>query len=75
MTFTTRIGAMTITHIDETHFDLPSDVLFPDWPPHLPSEPVTLQTHLWVVERDGRLFVVDTGIGNGKSRTFSALFD
>jgi glyoxylase-like metal-dependent hydrolase (beta-lactamase superfamily II) len=36
---------------------------------------VQLKTHLWLVEIDGMTLVVDTGIGNGKSRPFSALFD
>src|SRR5262249_47404016 len=85
-----RVGAATIARIDETTFALAPDVLFPDWTaahgPELQERfaPATLdvgnrriplQTHLWVVEMDGATIVVDTGIGNGKARPFSALFD
>jgi glyoxylase-like metal-dependent hydrolase (beta-lactamase superfamily II) len=83
--FTCRIGDMKITRIEETEFALASARLFPDWDAasgddlarrvgHA-SDEVPLRTHLWVVEMNGRTIVVDTGIGNGKSRPFSALFD
>jgi glyoxylase-like metal-dependent hydrolase (beta-lactamase superfamily II) len=71
--FTCRIGEMKITRIDETEFGLPASRLYPDF--DAGDQQVTLRTHLWVVEKDKRLIVVDTGIGNGKSRPFSALFD
>jgi glyoxylase-like metal-dependent hydrolase (beta-lactamase superfamily II) len=85
-----RVGAATIARIDETSFALAPDQLFPAWNPSdgraleerfatdsldLTNRRVPLKTHLWVVELDGRTVVVDTGIGNGKSRPFSALFD
>jgi glyoxylase-like metal-dependent hydrolase (beta-lactamase superfamily II) len=79
-----RIGDMRITRIDEMEFSLKADVLFPDWDAasadelarnDLDAQQVTLRTHLWLVEANGLTFVVDTGIGNGKSRPFSALFD
>jgi Metallo-beta-lactamase superfamily len=85
-----RIGAATITRIFETAFTLPPSALLPAWHDShgaclaqhlspasldLPGNRVTLQTHLWVVEIDGLAIVIDTGIGNGKSRAFSALFD
>jgi glyoxylase-like metal-dependent hydrolase (beta-lactamase superfamily II) len=84
------VGAATITRIDETAFALAPDVLFPDWDAarervledhfataslDLTNRRVPLKTHLWVVEMDGLTVVVDTGIGNGKVRPFSALFD
>ncbi|SAK96552.1 Beta-lactamase-like protein [Caballeronia hypogeia] len=73
-----RIGGMKITRIDETDFALAPDKLYPDWDDagfDHEIELVRLRTHLWVVERDGLTLVVDTGIGNGKTRPFSALFD
>jgi glyoxylase-like metal-dependent hydrolase (beta-lactamase superfamily II) len=85
-----RIGNARITRIFETHFDLPPERLFPDWVEakgsrlaaslsarslDVPARKTFLQTHLWVVEIDGLTLVVDTGIGNGKSRPFSPLFD
>jgi glyoxylase-like metal-dependent hydrolase (beta-lactamase superfamily II) len=82
---TFRIGAMTITRIDETEFALPPHRLFPAWDDAGADElarrgvhaggQVPLRTHLWIVERNGLTLVVDTGIGNGKPRPFSALFD
>jgi glyoxylase-like metal-dependent hydrolase (beta-lactamase superfamily II) len=68
-----RIGDMRITRIDETIFTLAADKLFPDW--NADNMPIEMRTHLWVIEREGLTFVVDTGIGNHKSRPFSTLFD
>lgn len=88
--FTYRIGAATITRVDECTFGLSPDRLFPDWDADhgrflqerlapssldLAKQHVTLQTHLWVIEVDGMTVVVDTGIGNHKARPFSKLFD
>ncbi|HVW51766.1 MAG TPA: MBL fold metallo-hydrolase [Trinickia sp.] len=85
-----RVGAATITRVDETRFALAPDLLFPAWTVDdgraleerfatdsldLTNARVPLHTHLWVVEIDGTTIVVDTGIGNGKARPFSALFD
>ena len=85
-----RVGAATITRIDETSFALAPDRLFPAWKANdgraleerfaiesldLTNQRVPLKTHLWIVEIDGLTVVVDTGIGNGKSRPFSPLFD
>ncbi|MDR5822300.1 MBL fold metallo-hydrolase [Caballeronia sp. LZ043] len=85
-----HVGAATITRVDETRFALAPDLLFPAWNADhgralaerfspdtldLAHARVPLKTHLWVVEIDGMTIVVDTGIGNGKSRPFSALFD
>ena len=84
------VGEATITRVDETAFALAPDVLFPDWDPasgrvleehcstaslDLTNRRISLRTHLWVVEFRGLTIVVDTGIGNGKTRPFSALFD
>lgn len=88
MTFT--VGDATVTRIDETGFALAPEVLFPDWDAasgraleqifstaslDLANRRVALKTHLWVVEIGGLTVIVDTGIGNGKTRSFSALFD
>ncbi|MCL6471144.1 MAG: MBL fold metallo-hydrolase [Ralstonia sp.] len=85
-----HVGAATITRVDETDFALPPERLFPLWNEEaghalderfatasldLTNRRVPLKTHLWVVQADGLTVVVDTGIGNGKSRPFSALFD
>ncbi|WP_250517641.1 MBL fold metallo-hydrolase [Caballeronia sp. INDeC2] len=70
-----HIGDMTITRIDETAFALAPKKLYPDWDVESATDDIELRTHLWVIEREGLLFVVDTGIGNGKARPFSALFD
>lgn len=85
-----RVGEAQITRIEETIFDFAPGVLFPDWDPRhgrllgerlaassldLAGQRVPLQTHLWVVEIDGLTIVIDTGIGNGKARPFSRLFD
>ena len=84
------VGEAMITRVDETTFALAPDVLFPDWDAasgqalgerfssaslDLTNRRVTLKTHLWVVQISGLTIVVDTGIGNGKTRPFSALFD
>lgn len=84
------VGEATITRVDETAFALAPDVLFPDWDAasgraleehcstaslDVTNRRVSLKTHLWVVEISGLTIVVDTGIGNGKTRPFSALFD
>jgi glyoxylase-like metal-dependent hydrolase (beta-lactamase superfamily II) len=84
------VGEAMITRVDETAFALAPDVLFPDWDAasgqvleehcstaslDIANRRVSLQTHLWVVEIGGLTVVVDTGIGNGKTRQFSALFD
>jgi glyoxylase-like metal-dependent hydrolase (beta-lactamase superfamily II) len=84
------VGDATITRVDETVFGLAPEVLFPTWDAgseraleerfssaslDLTNRRVALKTHLWVVEIGGLTVVVDTGIGNGKTRPFSALFD
>ncbi len=88
--FEKRVGKAKITRIEETVFDLATDFLFPEWDTHfnpslgdvfspasldLADQRVALQTHLWVVEINGLTIVIDTGIGNGKVRPFSQLFD
>ncbi|OHX21897.1 hypothetical protein BI344_05180 [Chromobacterium sphagni] len=33
-----------------------------------------MSVHVWVVELGGKVFLIDTGLGNGKERPFSAMF-
>jgi glyoxylase-like metal-dependent hydrolase (beta-lactamase superfamily II) len=85
-----RVGAATITRVEETALELTPNALFPEWNSHyshslaemfdpagldLANQRIPLQTHLWVVEISGLTIVIDTGIGNGKARPFSKLFD
>lgn len=85
-----HVGNARITRVGETSFALPPEALFPAWEEDegaalaeelgaesldLPGRRVPMQTHLWVVEAAGLTLVVDTGIGNGKTRPFSKLFD
>jgi glyoxylase-like metal-dependent hydrolase (beta-lactamase superfamily II) len=85
-----HVGEATITRVDETAFALAPEVLFPEWgaadgralEKHLGTASldlvnrcIPLKTHLWVVETGGLTIVIDTGIGNGKSRPFNSLFD
>ncbi|MCB8876301.1 MBL fold metallo-hydrolase [Acidisoma silvae] len=39
------------------------------------SNTVPLPVHPWLVEWDGRVILIDTGAGNGKSRPFSKFFE
>ena len=84
-----RVGAATVTRVDETGFALAPERLFPAWDENgvraleerfgtasldLTNRRIPLRTHLWVVQIDAHTIVVDTGIGNRKSRPFSELF-
>jgi glyoxylase-like metal-dependent hydrolase (beta-lactamase superfamily II) len=89
-TVTHKIGGITITRVTETTFTLPLSFLYPSWrticaaelsrrlsPASLDvqQEDALLSVHTWVVRTAGRTMLVDTGIGNGKHRPFSARFD
>ena len=86
-----RVGRATVTKVEDILLDnfKPSQ-LIPDWdatliehhPDWLPagtldgaSEHVLLSVHTWVVREDGRIVLVDTGVGNSKSRPYAAYFD
>jgi len=86
-----RVGRATVTKVEDIVLDnfRPSQ-LIPDWdatliehhPDWLPagirdgaSERVLLSVHSWVVREDGRIVLVDTGVGNSKSRPYAASFD
>jgi glyoxylase-like metal-dependent hydrolase (beta-lactamase superfamily II) len=79
-----RIGEVTITRVTETIIDMaPPERLFPDWQPQLlageerrlaPGAPASLReriptsVHSWLVKTPKSTILVDTGIGNGKTR-------
>jgi hypothetical protein len=86
-----RVGRATVTKVEEIVLDnfRPSQ-LIPDWdarlieqhPDWLPAgtvdasgEHMLLSVHTWVVREDGRIVLVDTGVGNSKSRPYAAYFD
>jgi len=85
-----RIGEVTVTRVTETIIDMaPPERLFPDWRPQLlngeerrfaPSAPERLReriptsVHSWLVKTPTATILVDTGIGNGKTRP-QAFFD
>jgi glyoxylase-like metal-dependent hydrolase (beta-lactamase superfamily II) len=81
---TYRIGEVTVTRVTETMIEIaPPERLFPDWRPELlagearrfaPSAPESLHeriptsVHSWLVRTPDATILVDTGIGNGKTR-------
>ncbi len=85
-----RIGEVTVTRVTETIIEMaPPARLFPDWRPQLlageerrlaPSAPESLReriptsVHSWLVKTPTSTILVDTGIGNGKTRP-QAYFD
>jgi glyoxylase-like metal-dependent hydrolase (beta-lactamase superfamily II) len=89
-TVTHKVDDMSITRVTEITFSLPLSFLYPNWRTiccaelrqllspatiDVEQEEVTLSVHTWVVKRGGLTLLVDTGIGNGKNRPFSARFD
>jgi len=84
-----RVGEVTVTRVTETTIDIAPERLFPEWRPELlageerrfaPSAPAALReriptsVHSWLVRTPNATILVDTGIGNGKSRP-QAFFD
>lgn len=39
------------------------------------GQQVALSVHSWVVQKDGRTILIDTGVGSGKSRPLNPIFD
>jgi len=88
---TTRIGAATITRIEETYgLFFEARTFFADWrdeivAEHLPwmvpdhfdpaSGFLKLSIHSWLVEIGGRKILIDTCIGNHKSRKARPFWD
>lgn len=85
---TYQIGDARITKVTETLLQgLSPAFLYADWNDELLHEQpqlrsllddagtsVMLSVHTWVVEWADQVFLIDTGIGNGKERPFSKLF-
>lgn len=79
-----RVGEVSITRVTETIIETaPPERLFPNWKPDVlggeekrfaPSAPETLReriptsVHSWLVKTPDKTILVDTGIGNGKTR-------
>lgn len=85
-----RIGDVEVSRVTERLFTtITPGALFPDWnpavldeqrgwlaPEHMDPalEHTVLSVHTWVLKTPRHVILVDTGIGNGKDRPFSALF-
>ncbi|AEF47351.1 beta-lactamase domain protein [Serratia sp. AS12] len=81
---TWQVAGAKITKIPEQQSTaIPATSLFPQWnrqtvsafaehlKPNcidLQTETLTLSTHSWLVERDGKFIIIDTASGNGKDR-------
>jgi len=80
---TYQIGDVSVSRVTETLIEFaPPDRLFPDWEPEIigaesqiaPSalaalrERIVTSVHTWVVKTGNATILIDTGIGNGKSR-------
>lgn len=86
-----HVGEASITRItDRMLTTLPGPTIFPDWneeavapwrdamrPEMLSDDGQTLimSVHSWLIHVDGLTVLVDTGLGNGKSRPFNRAFD
>ncbi|ACS80721.1 MBL fold metallo-hydrolase [Maridesulfovibrio salexigens] len=84
------VGSARITRIEETLITtMTLDHLIPEWGGQDGiekialeqrslegniSENIVLSVHSWLVELEGRVLLIDTGIGNGKIREFNAAF-
>lgn len=86
-----KLGDVTITRVEETHGPImPADQFFPDlpaaaWqenrailvPDHLGAQDnmvhVAMQT--WLLRSEGRTILIDTGVGNDKSRPAVSAWD
>lgn len=80
-----RVGAATVTRIEECPFAVPARFLLPDWNPEdeaaarlSPADldpanhTLTMSIHTWLIRDAGRTILIDTGIGNAKTRQMSA---
>lgn len=86
-----RVGDAIVTRVFEMALtSLTPEFLYPDWDPFALTDHETwlalgaapagrrevgLFVNVWAVELDGRVVLVDTGIGNAKERPFNQLFD
>jgi len=85
------IGDATVTRISEiTPFETGPEALFTDWTPGMTEdgEPwftsgsmnrqsgnMLLSIHLWVIKTSRHTILIDTGVGNGKSRPLAPRFN
>jgi glyoxylase-like metal-dependent hydrolase (beta-lactamase superfamily II) len=85
-----RVGDASITRVTDRVLDtLIAPNIFPDWssdavramelgmiPEHLgeDGERLIMSVHSWLIRVDGKTVLIDTGIGNGKSRPFNPVF-
>lgn len=85
-----EVGDATITRVTDRMLDtLVAPKIFPDWssdavrdtglgmiPEHLgeDGERLIMSVHSWLVRVGGKTVLIDTGIGNGKSRPFNPVF-
>ncbi|EIC86192.1 MBL fold metallo-hydrolase [Serratia sp. M24T3] len=67
-----KLGKAVINKIYETDLAFNSNFLFPDWKKE--SSDLILSVHGWLVRHEGKIYLIDTGIGKGKKRT-SPLFN
>ncbi|MET8629050.1 MBL fold metallo-hydrolase [Kitasatospora sp. NPDC004669] len=86
-----ELGAVTVTRIEEMHGPImPPDQFFPDlpehaWqdhramlvPDHLGADDamVTIAMQTWLLRSEGRTILIDTGVGNDKTRPAVAGWD
>jgi glyoxylase-like metal-dependent hydrolase (beta-lactamase superfamily II) len=86
---TCKIGQATVTRIPERSITFPASALLPDWdaavascaqgwlvPEHMNAAHthLTASVHSWLVKTETHRILIDTGIGNGKTRA-SPLFN
>jgi len=69
---THALGQATVAKIFETTLEFGSTYLFPDWADDTPVVP--LSVHSWLVKNEGKIYLIDAGVGKGKTRA-SALFN
>lgn len=82
---THKVGSWQIARLVELTLDIEPAILFPDWKKtefgeqaasiaaSLGAElgaPLTLPVHSWILQRDDQVIIVDTGVGNGRTRAF-----
>lgn len=86
-----KLGEVTVTRIEEMHGPImPADQFFPDLPAHAWQEhrEMLVPDHLsaedamvhsafqtWLLRSEGRTILIDTGIGNDKTRPGAAFWD
>lgn len=85
-----RVAGAKITKIPEQQSSgIPATSLFPQWNSQIVStiaeyldpcdidlqtETLTLSTHSWLIEMDGKFIIIDTASGNGKNRPSNPKF-